>query len=495
MSKALYRTHVEGKLKDEIIKDPQRFVELDPDMARTLLDQRDSGKMLLLITNSDYQYTSTMMAYAYDRFLPGDMTWRDLFDMVIVMARKPDFFSYNMSLYEVVTDEGLMKPVLAAKRGGLFCGGSARMVEKALGVEGDDILYVGDHIYTDAALAKINFRWRTALILRELEEEIDALARGRPHRAKLKELMAKKEVVGSLFDHLRLARQRSLAGRRPGMGGSRSCANAAASPTSSVCDVEGSLVEITAAARTATPAQNTVRSLLGCGADGLKDDSFEDAEAVNETLAQLLFIMERLDDKIGPMLEQDGHHFSGRWGFLSRAGLNDKSQLCRQIEKYADVYTSRVSNFMRYTPYAYFRSPSQSLAHDRGLTSYYERVLRDREEGTEDEDQGPGPDTPWRSTGGGMNWQRGQYSSYSTGMGGVRPSSAVSSDITGDWNRDFLTEEQNSDGEDSLLHHNRSSSGDATGSVDTDAGSGKDANQQEGSERERSGSGNSPVAR
>jgi hypothetical protein len=33
-------------------------------------------------------------------------------------------------------------------------------VEAALGVEGDDILYVGDHIYTDAALAKINFRCR-----------------------------------------------------------------------------------------------------------------------------------------------------------------------------------------------------------------------------------------------------------------------------------------------------------------------------------------------
>jgi 5'-nucleotidase len=64
-----------------------------------------------------------MMSYAYDRFLPGDMTWRDLFDMVIVMARKPDFFSYNMSLYEVVTEDGLMRPVLAAKRGGLYCGG------------------------------------------------------------------------------------------------------------------------------------------------------------------------------------------------------------------------------------------------------------------------------------------------------------------------------------------------------------------------------------
>ena len=74
---------------------------------------------------------------------------------------------------------------------------------------------------------------------------------------------------------------------------------------------------------------------------------------------------------VGPMLEQDGKHFSRRWGYLSRAGLNDKSQFTRQIEKYADVYTSRVANFLRYTPYMYFRSPSQSLAHDRNLSEYY----------------------------------------------------------------------------------------------------------------------------
>ena len=67
----------------------------------------------------------------------------------------------------------------------------------------------------------------------------------------------------------------------------------------------------------------------------------------------------------GPMLEQDGQTFNRYWGYLSRAGLNDKSQFTRQIEKYADIYTSRVANFLRYTPYMYFRSPSQSLAHDR----------------------------------------------------------------------------------------------------------------------------------
>lgn len=53
---------------------------------------------------------------------------------------------------------------------GVYCGGTARMVETALGLSGDQILYVGDHIYTDAALAKINLSWRTCLIVRELEE-------------------------------------------------------------------------------------------------------------------------------------------------------------------------------------------------------------------------------------------------------------------------------------------------------------------------------------
>jgi hypothetical protein len=39
------------------------------------------------------------------------------------------------------------------------CGCAAAAASPTAGVEGDDILYVGDHIYTDAALAKINFRW------------------------------------------------------------------------------------------------------------------------------------------------------------------------------------------------------------------------------------------------------------------------------------------------------------------------------------------------
>lgn len=51
-------------------------------MAATLLDQRDAGKALVLITNSDYAYADALMSCCYDRFLPDGMTWRDLFDMV-----------------------------------------------------------------------------------------------------------------------------------------------------------------------------------------------------------------------------------------------------------------------------------------------------------------------------------------------------------------------------------------------------------------------------
>ena len=46
------------------------------------------------------------------------------------------------------------------------------MVENSLNIHGDEILYVGDHIYTDVSQSKVHLRWRTALILRELEEEV-----------------------------------------------------------------------------------------------------------------------------------------------------------------------------------------------------------------------------------------------------------------------------------------------------------------------------------
>ncbi|XP_010558821.2 PREDICTED: 5'-nucleotidase domain-containing protein 4-like, partial [Tarenaya hassleriana] len=312
VGKALFRAHVEGRLKNEIMSRPDLFVEPDPELPLALLDQKEAGKKLLLITNSDYEYTDKMMIHSFNRYLPNGMGWRDLFDIVIVSARKPEFFQMSHPLYEVVTGEGLMRPCFKAETGGLYSGGSAQMVENSLDVHGDEILYVGDHIYTDVSVSKVHLRWRTALICRELEHEYKALIGSRGYRADLIELINQKEVAADLFNQLRLACQRRSQGR----------------PAQTLA------------------ATNVVEKEL------------------TETMQKLLVVMQRLDEKIGPMLESDGELFNKRWGFLSRAGLWDKSHLMSQIEKYADIYTSRVSNFLNYTPFTYFRAQEQSLAHD-----------------------------------------------------------------------------------------------------------------------------------
>ena len=42
----------------------------DAETATALIDQRDAGKKLMLITNSDWAYTRDVMAWAFDHVLP-----------------------------------------------------------------------------------------------------------------------------------------------------------------------------------------------------------------------------------------------------------------------------------------------------------------------------------------------------------------------------------------------------------------------------------------
>jgi hypothetical protein len=80
-------------------------------------------------------------------------------------------------------------------------------------------------------------------------------------------------------------------------------------------------------------------------------------------MGELRARLEALDGRIGPLSRESSELFNPTWGPLMRAG-NDKSHLARQVERYADVYTSRVSNLLLHTPFAYLRSPRGSLPHD-----------------------------------------------------------------------------------------------------------------------------------
>ena len=86
-------------------------------------------------------------------------------------------------------------------------------------------------------------------------------------------------------------------------------------------------------------------------------------EDLKEQMSALREELVALDDKIAPLVIEDGRSFNTRWGYLMRTG-KDKSHLTRQVERYADIYTSRVSNFLYYTPFMYFRAPRGSLPHD-----------------------------------------------------------------------------------------------------------------------------------
>jgi len=173
---AIDGAHRDGSLKADVLADPERFIVLDEDIVASLLDQRHAGKRLMLITNSEWSFASEIMTYTFDRYLSGGRTWRDLFGTVIVSSAKPGFFTSSNPLYKVVDeDRGLLEPHHGSiETGGVFFGGNARLVEEFLGVSGDEILYVGDHLFGDVHYSKELLRWRTALILQELESEVRA---------------------------------------------------------------------------------------------------------------------------------------------------------------------------------------------------------------------------------------------------------------------------------------------------------------------------------
>ncbi len=54
-------------------------------------------------------------------------------------------------------------------------------LEESLGLSGDDILYVGDHIFTDVNISKNISRWRTALIVRNSKIRSQRLTNSRLH--------------------------------------------------------------------------------------------------------------------------------------------------------------------------------------------------------------------------------------------------------------------------------------------------------------------------
>ncbi|MGB5809639.1 MAG: HAD-IG family 5'-nucleotidase, partial [Polyangiales bacterium] len=164
-------SHQDGSILDVVLADLPRFVDRDPELGVLLHKFRSAGKRLFVLTNSGPEYTDTMMSYLLDDALAEYPSWKHYFDYMMTAAKKPSFFTGSARFIDFDSGEETELP----SRGHVHTGGNIVGLRKALGVPGDEVLYVGDHIYGDVLRAKKESAWRTAMIIQEMDDELRTL--------------------------------------------------------------------------------------------------------------------------------------------------------------------------------------------------------------------------------------------------------------------------------------------------------------------------------
>jgi len=189
------KVHSDGRLKTMISKDLKNYVIKEKNVVEGLKHFIRHDKKIFILTNSEYSYTKLLLDYAITPFLNKDETWQDLFEFVITLANKPRFFYDNLRFLAINPADGTMTNAEGSITPGVYQGGNAKKFTENLNVSGDEILYIGDHIYGDILRLKKDCNWRTALVVDELGEEIAAQKRALPIEKKIKETMDVKKLL------------------------------------------------------------------------------------------------------------------------------------------------------------------------------------------------------------------------------------------------------------------------------------------------------------
>ena len=302
--------HAEGPLKPRIAADPARFLPRDPELALALERLRLGDRKLILLTNSDWSYTDRLCSFLFDGVLPGLARWRDLFSLVIVSARKPAFFRKRKPFVELDESGRAGGEVDVPSWGGVYAGGSRWGLEDLMQLPGESVLYVGDHIYGDIVSSKLTSTWRTALVLSELEEELETSQEVRGEIRRLEALRAELTALGHRMDDLRDVL--TLAHRHAG------------------AEATGSLV-------------------------GDTRERLERVQLEHRTLRRLT----------GELEEEVTRRYNRTWGSVFKQG-GSQSLFGSQVDDFSCIYTSRVANFAYYGTNHYFRVLHDPMAHDHG---------------------------------------------------------------------------------------------------------------------------------
>jgi 5'-nucleotidase len=320
---AIDEAHRDDTLKSVIKGELGAFIIKDPLLGETLHKLRSSGKKLFLLTNSLYDYTAAVMSYLLDGERKAYPSWRNYFDIVIVGAGKPAFFNELRPFVQI--DQVTGAPIAVGNNGEaikqlardkVYQAGNVVAFEQITGIKGEQVLYIGDHIYGDILRLRKQHMWRTAMVLQELEREISVSDRLEGQIKDLELLDRRHRNLESEIDYqaLRLKKLQRLLD----------------DPTTS--------------------------SLLRARLEDARKATREAVDALRDRAGLM-------DAEVDSLEAHVDRAYNSHWGSCLREG-NENSRFGEQVNDYADLYTSRVSNFGPYSPLRYFRAPRRPMPHE-----------------------------------------------------------------------------------------------------------------------------------
>ncbi|XP_024394455.1 uncharacterized protein [Physcomitrium patens] len=324
--------HRDGTLKQAVANDPSKYINEDPLIIPMLKMLKQSGRKLFLVTNSLWDYTHVVMNFLCGKCgteggVPRDDEWLSYFDVVVTGSAKPTFFmdGNRTPLFEVDISTGMLQNtdsgVPMAQIGGVglegvvlpnatvkkahrvFQGGSVAHLHNLLSIEASSqVLYVGDHIYGDILRSKKELGWRTMLVVPELAAELDVLHQTMTIRKEISELRTQRD------------------------------------------DLEDSLLRLEWCLRH-------------------ENHTDEDQQRLEQEVAHL-----RKENAIVREQHRQGqrecHHlFHKTWGQLMKTGYQN-SRFSHQVERFACLYTSHVTNLCYYSPNKSYRTTEDFMPHE-----------------------------------------------------------------------------------------------------------------------------------
>jgi 5'-nucleotidase len=308
--------HRDDTLKNVIKAEMPGFVTKDPKLAETLHKLRSSGKKIFLLTNSLYDYSNAVMSYLLDGERKAYPSWRNYFDAIIVGASKPAFFTEKRPFVQIDPQSGQVcdTKVRTLVRDRVYQGGNIFDFENMTNVRGDRVLYVGDHIYGDMIRLKKVHTWRTAMVVQELDMENRVSDR-------LHEQINDLELLDR--------RQRNL---------------------ESEIDYQVTMLK-------------QLQRIIEDSDAALRPELEDVKRQAKQTLDSLRARARMIEDEVDALETTIDRAYNSHWGPIFREG-HETSRFGSQVNEYADLYTSRVSNFLSYSPLRYFRAPRHQMPHE-----------------------------------------------------------------------------------------------------------------------------------